>query len=101
MTDGTWKAYSGAYIAKYGAPPVRNERVNALLAKLVKRLGAEKAPAVAEFFVSKAKNDYYAARMHTVDVLLADAEKLHTEWATGRVSTTRPASNRDFLREAI
>lgn len=29
---------------------------------------------------------FYAAKMHSVDLLLTDAEKLRTEWKTGRVA---------------
>lgn len=79
----TWEAYSKAYNQRYGADPVRNQTVNTQLARLVDRLGAEEAPLVAEFYL-RHNSSYYVSRMHAVGCLLSDAEKLRTEWATGR-----------------
>jgi len=89
----TWKAYKAAYVARYGVPPVRNQKVNGQLASLVKRLGAN-APQVAAFYVESG-NGYYVSRGHSADCLLADAEKLHTEWATGRRVTQATARQAD------
>jgi hypothetical protein len=79
-------AYAEAYAARYGAPPVRNAKVSSQLSKLVERLGATEAPRVAAFFVGH-QGQRYVQSMHSVDLLLLDAEKLRTEWATGRVVT--------------
>lgn len=90
----TWKAYSEAYAARYGAQPVRNAKVNGQLAQLVARLGADEAPAVARFFVGH-QNAFYVNGMHAVDALLHDAEKLRTEWATKRTVTRAQAQQAD------
>lgn len=89
-----WNAYAAAYFERYHVEPVRNAKVNSVLAKLVDRLGAEDAPFVAEFFVN-INARYYIERGHSVDVLLADAEKLRTQWATGRVVTSTQAQQAD------
>lgn len=92
-TSATWDAYSAAYAQRYGTRPVRNAMINGQLANLVARLGAEEAPQVAAFFVQHA-SAFYANRGHAVGLLLADAEKLRTEWATGQdvgVDTPTPA----------
>ena len=75
-------AYSEAYRKRYGVEPVRNKSVNSMLCKLVEKLGAEEAPAVAAFYVTH-QGQFYFAKMHLVNLLVADAEKLRTEWATG------------------
>jgi Transcription initiation factor TFIID, subunit TAF6 (also component of histone acetyltransferase SAGA) len=82
-TAAIWEAYARAYQDRYGVAPVRNAKVNGQLAHLLTRLGADEAPAVAAFFV-RHNNRYYVQKAHSVDCLLADAEKLRTEWATGR-----------------
>jgi hypothetical protein len=97
-TSATWHSYSDAYELRYRAPPVRNAKVNGQLAQLIARLGAEEAPAVAAFYVSH-NNRYYINKMHSVDLLLADAEKLRTEWATGRRVTATAAQEADRLQE--
>lgn len=89
-TVGTWKAYSQAYGVRYSVEPVRNATVNGQLANVVARLGAEEAPAVAAFYVRN-NNSRYVSAGHSVGMLLMDAEKLRTEWATGRQTTATQA----------
>lgn len=93
-------AYAEAYRKRYGAQPVRNAKVNSQLAQLVqKRLPAEEAPQVAAFYVGH-EGARYVAAMHSVDLLLLDAEKLRTEWATGRQHTsTGPPGRRTSANE--
>lgn len=90
----TWKAYAEAYRKRYGVEPVRNKSVNSMLCKLVEKLGAEEAPAVAAFYVTH-QGQFYVAKMHPVNLLLADAEKVRTEWATGRQVTNGYAAQVD------
>lgn len=97
-TTTIWVAYAAAYQQRYRADPVRNAKVNGQLASLLGRLGAEEAPQVAAFYVSH-NNRYYVQKMHSVDGLLADAEKLRTEWATGRRVTAAAANEADRLQD--
>lgn len=103
----TWNAYSTAYFNRYGAEPVRNAKINSQIAQLVQRLGAVDAPGVAEHYV-RSNSSYYHQRGHSIDCLLADAEKLRTEWATGKTMTTTRArqidqteANRGVVDEAL
>lgn len=92
----TWAAFAAAYLGRYDAAPVRNGKTNGQVAQLVKRLGAD-APAVAAFYVGH--NDArYVREGHTLGMLLAHAEKLATEWRTGRRSTTTAATQQDRLQ---
>jgi len=93
-TAATWAAYSQAYLLRYGSEPVRNAKVNSLLGQLVDRIGADEAPEVAAFFLQH-RNGYYAQRGHSAECLVADAEKLRTEWATGRTITQTQARQQD------
>lgn len=97
-TSETWAAYADAYRRRYGTEPVRNAKVNGQLAQLVARLGAEEAPSVAAFYVGH-NGAYYVRKAHAVDALLADAEKLRTEWVTGRRVTATAAWEADRLQE--
>ena len=90
----TWKKYSNAYFNRYGTEPVRNAKVNGQVKQFVQRLGYTESPLVAEFFLTH-NNSYYAGRLHSVDCLLADAEKLRTEWATGYAMTQTKARQID------
>ncbi|MEW4338471.1 hypothetical protein [Chromobacterium vaccinii] len=89
----TWAAYAEAYRQRYGVDPVRNATVNGQIANFVKRLG-ENAPHVAAYFVGSA-SAFYVSKGHAVGVMLCDAEKLHTEWATGRRVTQSAARQAD------
>jgi hypothetical protein len=82
-TESVWFAYSDAYRVRYGTDPVRNAKVNSQLAQLTKRLGEEEAPRVAAFYVTH-NAAFYVKAMHAIGPLLADAEKLRTEWVTGQ-----------------
>lgn len=81
-TVATWKSYSEAYLKRYREAPVRNKTVNGLLAKFIERVPLAEAPAIAAFYLTH-NNSYYTAAMHPVNLMLRDAEKLRTEWATG------------------
>jgi hypothetical protein len=59
-----------------------------MLARLVEKLGATESPPVAAFYVTH-RSSWYAEKMHPVNLLLQDAEKLRTEWATGRQALGR------------
>lgn len=90
----TWGAYSEAYLRRYGTEPVRNASVNAKLVQFVKRVGEGEAPLVAGFYLTH--NDAFYVRLgHPVGQLLKDAEKLRTEWATGRRMTATTARQVD------
>lgn len=77
----TWDAYSAAYLTRYKVDPVRNASVNGQLAQVVAKLGAEASPKVAAYYL-RHRGNLYTAAMHPVNLLLRDAEKLHTEWKT-------------------
>lgn len=90
----TWRAYSEAYYLRHKTEPVRNATVNAQMANFVKRIGVVEAPHVAAFYVTH-NNAYYVRQLHPVKALLADAEKLRTEWATRTQMTNTKAQQAD------
>ncbi len=97
-TSDAWEAYAAAYRRRYGTDPVRNATVNGQLANFVKRLGQVEAPQVAAFYVGHAGRMYVQA-MHPLNLLVRDAEKLRTEWATGHIQTETRARNTDRMAE--
>jgi hypothetical protein len=94
----TWEAYAQAYRVRYGVPPVRNASVNAMLNRLVDKLGMEEAPLVAAFYLTH-PGRFYVEKGHPVNLLLQDAEKLRTEWATRRIVTAKQAQQTDAQAE--
>lgn len=84
----TWLSYKTEFYARYGTLPVRNTKVNSQIKQFVGRLGFEESPLVAAFYV-KSNESFYAKKAHGVGFMLADAEKLRTEWATGRNYTNQ------------
>lgn len=104
-TVAIWEQYSTAYFNRYGVEPVRNATVNGQLSKFADRVSQEEAPHIAAFYVQH-NNSFYAAKLHPVGMLLADAEKLRTEWATNQTMTNTRArqldekqSNHDLVAE--
>jgi hypothetical protein len=90
----TWKAYTEAYFIRHGTEPVRNQTTNALMANFVKRIGMKESPHVARFYVAH-NSAYYVRQMHSLQAMLADAEKLRTEWATNTQMTNTKAQQAD------
>lgn len=90
----TWNAYATAYADRYGAEPIRNAKINAQVVQFCQRIPHDEAPHVATSFLSN-NSSFYVTRGHSFGQLLADAEKLRTEWATRRVMTTATARQID------
>ena len=86
----TWDAYAKAYLTRYGVEPTRNRQVNSLLKQFIERVPLEEAPAIASFYLTH-PNAFYLRSSHSVKLLLNDAEKLRTEWQTGRKVTGQKA----------
>jgi uncharacterized protein YdaU (DUF1376 family) len=93
-TGKVWVAYATAYWNRYGVEPVRNAMVNGQLSNLVKRIGLDDAEHVAAFFVGH-QHRFYVEKMHAVGLMLADCEKLRTEWATSTQMTNTRAVQQD------
>lgn len=89
-----WANYACAYRARYGTWPVWNQKAGAALSQLVDRVGAERAPGVAAYYL-KLNNQFYTARMHPVGLLLQDCESIATQLATGQQVTQAKARQVD------
>lgn len=94
ITSETWDSYSKTYFNRYGVEPIRNAKVSGQLSQFVARVGKAEAPHIAAFYVTH-NNHFYVQKMHTVGMLLADAEKLRTEWVTNRQMTNTQAKQTD------
>jgi hypothetical protein len=99
-TDGAlvWEAYSDAYRVRYGTAPVRNEKANSICKSLCTRIPADEAPRVAKYYLGTSAYRYANAG-HPLAILLQDAEKLRTEWATGNRITHTWAIESDRLQK--
>jgi hypothetical protein len=99
-TAATRTAYCETYRHRYGTDPVMNAKVNAQLARLVDRLGADEAPAVARFYVEH-NGDFYVRTTHSVDALLKDCEALRTQWVTGMGPPSSELAYQRSARERV
>lgn len=95
LRSKTWEAYATAFFNRYWTEPVRNAKVNAQIANLVKNLG-EEAPHVAAFYLTH-NGSWYVQHTHSTDSLLKDAESLRTQWATNKTVTQHQARSADKL----
>jgi uncharacterized protein YdaU (DUF1376 family) len=89
-----WQSYSDAYYRRYNIEPVRNATVNGQLSNFIKRVPIDEAPHIAAFYVSH-NNSFYVNKMHPIGIMLSDAEKLRTEWATNKQMTRQTAQQVD------
>ena len=93
-TNEVWAGYANAYFNRYGTEPVRNGKVNGILASFLKRIPTDEASHIAAFYVGN-NSQFYVTKMHPVDLLLLDAEKLRTEWVTRKQVTQTAARQTD------
>lgn len=89
-----WANYACAYRARYGTWPVWNQKAGANMSQLVDRVGAERAPAVAAYYL-KLNSQFYTSRLHPVGLLLQDCESIATQLATGQQVTQSKARQVD------
>lgn len=94
---GVWEGYRGAYAGRYHTDPIRNAKVNGQIKLFCQRVPADEAADIAAFYVHH-NAQYYVQKAHPVSLLLADAEKLHTEWITGKRITHSQAREADKLQ---
>ena len=90
----TWRSYGNAYFTRYGVEPKRNPKVNSIIKQFVQRIGFAESPHVAGFYVAH-NEQFYVKKTHPVELMLKDAEGLHTQWATGRSITSTRAQQVD------
>jgi hypothetical protein len=95
--SAVWNSYSEGFERRYGTKPKRNAKQSSLACQLRERLGDADAAEVARYYPSTS-NSYHAARGHTLALLVADAEKVWTEWRTGRQITQAGSREQDRLR---
>lgn len=96
VTPGSriWDAYSEAYARRYRVVPTRNATVNAQLARFATLVPVDEAPDIAAFYVASNER-FYVQKKHPTGLLMQDAGKLRTEWATGRHGTATEAAQAD------
>lgn len=94
VSKNIWESYEIAYKEKYGDQPLRNARVNSLLKALRARLPHESIPDVLRHYLSS-QNAYYVSRGHSLECLVKDAEKIYTEWRTGKKGSQTAARRTD------
>jgi hypothetical protein len=87
-----WESYSTAYHERYKVPPLRNTLINSQMVQFVKRVGKDDAPLVAAYYVSS-NEQFYVRKMHPIGLMLADAEKLYTEWKSGKTAQEHGGAN--------
>jgi len=95
-----WEFYSAAYRARYGVEPVRNGKTNGCMKTLVSRLPAADLGGVVAWYVGHNAAVYVSSK-HCVELLVRDAEGMHTEWARGEHMTSRRAREVDSLQTSF
>ena len=93
-SSDAWDAYRCAYQDRYGVEPLRNQKTNAILCKLVDASGSTLAPALAAFYVTHNKS-FYVQQRHPVEFLLKDVQSIHTDMMLGEQMTNQKARQAD------
>lgn len=94
-----WASYSQAIKNRYGVEPIRNKQINSQIKSFCTRLPAEEAPLVAAFYVSL-NEMFYVNKVHSVGLMLADAEKLRMQMLSGVSIQSVPSYYSQTAKEA-
>ncbi|MBR8188781.1 hypothetical protein KDW82_06870 [Burkholderia vietnamiensis] len=100
-TTAVWDAYVTAYKKRYGIEPLpRDFQTNAQLAKLVGRVGADKAVEVVGHYLSM-DTAFYKQAQHPVGILLKDVQlvwnSMHNASAAGRNGKPKTMADYDAI----
>lgn len=96
----TWEAYVSSYQSRYRVEPLRNAKVNSQIKAFVSRVGKDDSPLVAEFYLTH-NSAKYISNAHSTGLMLADAEKLRTEWLRGKQITSSHARSIENKQQNI
>ncbi len=104
----TLEAYTMAMFALHRFEPVANATLRSLACKLVDLLGADDAPAVAEYYVLNDKTPWVVQNRHPFAELVKNSQKYYGNWKTGTKLSTgqartveRDDANRDAINRAL
>ena len=86
----TWNAYAAAYRQRYGVDPIRNAKVNGMVANFVKQVGERNAPPLAAWYVWH-NNHWFVQRRHDFGTLLQNVQQVMTDWQRGEQMTRQRA----------
>ena len=86
----TWNAYAKAYRDRYGILPVSNQKTRGQVASFVKLVGKEKAPLLAEYYLSH-NNHWFVQIRHEFGGLLKSYQQIATDYAIGQQATRQAA----------
>jgi hypothetical protein len=103
VTAIIWRSYSKSYESRYKTKPTWNAKVAGQIKHFSARVPAAEAAEIASFYVGH-NGARYIGSGHAIGNLLLDAEKIRTEWLTGRKITTldaRNAESADALKNQI
>lgn len=89
-----WANYAQAYEKRYHAPPIRNAKANSLIKRFAQLVPHEEAGLIAAHYV-RHNGQFYVSKLHPLELLVTDAAKLRTEWATGKMMTATRARQVD------
>jgi len=106
-TKATWRSYIDGYCNRYGVEPLRNKQTNSQMAQFCRSVALDEAPLIAAYYVMH-NEQWFVKSSHSVGILLQNAQKLRTEWATNTMVTSTTArqidnsqSNANAVQEAI
>lgn len=94
VSTPTWDAYSQSYLKRYGVEPRRSSKISTSLVRMVEHIGVDSAPLVAAYYPTS-NYQFYVARGHPIELMVADAQKLLTEAQTGKRATATQAKQLD------
>jgi len=87
-TAPVWEAYAEAYERRWGHPPVRNARANALTKQLVTRLGSEASEHLVRFYVQH-NEPFYLRNTHDLQYCVKNCDTLFTQMRRGEQITRK------------
>jgi hypothetical protein len=91
----SWDAYEDGFYSRYGEKPLDNPKSRSQMLNFLKLVSVDEAPGI---IASYLQNNHfrYVDSKHPLGLLVTDAQKLRTEWATKKPMTSASARRIDY-----
>lgn len=89
-TEAVWIAYSEEYHRVYGHYPLDGAKIRGMMKAFLRQVPVAEAPELVRFYVNH-PDKFYALNRHPFSFCLTHLQRLHSEWKSRRIGSSKTA----------